>query len=257
MSPKVLTPAQIDEFIRDGFTMLRGAFPVEVAAEGRAFLWKELGLDPENASEWREPFIHIKKGFSEEPFRSAFTARLLGAYDDLLGEGRYHPPTGLGWWPVSFPGFEQPPWQPPEEGWHIDGIQFHHHVDSPTQGLLPLFLFSEIRPGDGGTVASLGSHVITARILQESEPEGLDVYELTKRVVEHRRERIVEINGDPGDVALLHPFMLHARSPNTGSRVRFICNPCVSFRENMRVKEGDLDSASPVERAVILALRRP
>ncbi len=176
MTLKILTSAQIKEFIDDGITILRDAIPQEVAEEGRAFLWKEMGLDPDNPTGWREPFIHIKKGFSGEPFSRAFTQRLLGAFDDLMGEGRYHPPTSLGWWPVSFPGYEKPPWRPPEDGWHIDGIQFHHHVDSATQGLLPLFLFSEINPGDGGTAAALGSHFITARILKESEPEGLDVY---------------------------------------------------------------------------------
>ncbi len=65
----------------------------------------------------------------------------------------------------------------------------------------------------------------------------------------------MEINGEPGDVALLHPFMLHARSPNTGRRVRFICNPCISFKEPMRVKPEDGDSVSPVERAIIRAIR--
>ena len=56
-----------------------------------------------------------------------------------------------------------------------------------------------------------------------------------------------------GDVMLAHPFMLHARSANTGPRTRFICNPCISLHEPMDVSADGADT-SPVERAIIRSI---
>lgn len=253
--PHTLTDREIEQFIEDGYVIVREAFPSSVAAQVREVLWKELGLSPDDRAGWKKNLISLQKVFTGPPFAGAFTPRLAGALDDLMGAGRYHPPTGLGWWPVAFPGFEPPPWKPPTTGWHVDGIQFHHHVDSADQGMLPIFLLSDIAPGGGGTAVSVGSHKITARILRAAEPDGLHVNELAKRVIAaDPRDRVVELTGKAGDVALHHPFMLHARSPNTGDAVRFICNPCITLREKMTVTAGAPGVRSPVERAIIESL---
>jgi hypothetical protein len=254
MKPKVFAATEIEQFVEDGYVLLREAFPREVAAEIRKFLWSEIGLSPDDPSQWTKPFIHIQKTFSHGPFREAFTQRVWDAYDDVLGEGRYEQQKFLGWWPIAFPGFEPPPWKPPTDGWHVDGIQFHHHVNSRDQGLLPIFLLSDIGAGDGGTCLSAGSHKITARILADAEPAGLDVHELAKRVREFPRRKVVETTGRAGDVMLLHPFMLHARSPNTGKSVRFICNPCVVLREPMNLNRANAEEYSAVERAIVEAI---
>ncbi len=251
--PGVLSANEIEQFVEDGYVIVREAFPSSVAAQVREVLWKELGLSPDDRSGWTKNLISLQKVFHGPPFAGAFTPRLAGALDDLMGAGRYNPPTGLGWWPVAFPGFEPAPWKPPQSGWHLDGIQFHHHVDSADQGMLPIFLLSDIAPGGGGTAVSPGSHKIGARVLAAAEPDGLHVSELAKRVIAaDPRDRVVELTGRAGDVALHHPFMLHARSPNTGDAVRFICNPCITLKEKLRVTPGA--DRTPVERAIIAAL---
>ncbi len=249
----VLTPSQIAEFKADGCTMLRGAFPRELAAACQRLLWERTGLSPERPQEWTRALIPLKESFGDGPFAQIWNPRLQGAYDDLLGRGRYLPTRAFGWWPVSFPGFEQPPWRPPEAGWHVDGIQFHHHLDSKDQGLLPIFLFSDIAAGDGGTAFVLGSHRATARILAEAEPLGIAPGDLTMRTRAIPRERAVGCTGEAGDVALLHPFMLHARSANVGRRVRFICNPCVEMREPLRVGPAAAER-TPLEESIMGAL---
>lgn len=251
----VLTQKQIEQFVEQGFVILRGAFPRRVAQKIRESLWQELGLNAADPKGWKQPFIHIPKIFTGPPFTVAFTARLHGAFDDLMGAGRWNPIKGLGWWPVSFPGFDRRPWHPPTTGWHIDGIQFHHHVHSRDQGLLPIFILSDIGSGDGGTAIDLGSHKITARILNAAEPAGLEVDALCRRVAKHPFHKIIETNGRAGDVALMHPFMRHARSPNTGKSVRFICNPCITLKRRMNLKRRCPEDYSPVERAIVKALR--
>ena len=61
----------------------------------------------------------------------------------------------------------------------------------------------------------------------------------------------VEATGEVGDVYLLHPFVLHAKSRNRLRRPRFITNPPLALAEPMRFDRPD---PSPVERAVLRAL---
>jgi hypothetical protein len=196
----------------------------------------------------------IQKVFAEPPFSAAWTDRALLAIDELVGKDRYLAPQGLGWFPISFPGFDEPPWKPPAEGWHVDGQQFHHHIDSRDQGLLTIVLLSDIGPGDGGTALDLGSHKITARVLADAEPDGLDLPELCRRVGAHPLGMVIEATGQAGDVYLNHPFMRHARSPNTGKTVRFICNPCIVLHEPMNLARPNPSEHSPVEAAIVRAL---
>jgi len=254
MSLKVLTPEQIEQFVELGYVHVPQVFSRETAAAARELLWRELELSPDDPSSWPGAMKHMPKSFSDGPFLAALTQRFWDACDDVMGAGRWNPISHLGWWPVSFPGFEAGPWREPELGWHVDGQQFHHHINSPDQGLLPIFLFSDVEPGDGGTAISLGSHQVTARILAESEPEGLDVMELAKRVTAEPRPNVLEATGQAGDVFIMHPFMLHTRSMNTGNRVRFICNPCITLREPMNLQRENAADYSPVERAIVRAL---
>jgi len=145
---KVLSKHQLEQFIEQGYCLVRQAFAREEAAEALDRLWEEAeteaGVDPNNPSTWSRRHLHIRKGLVDPPFRKiAHAPRLRDTFDDVLGEGRWHPLNGLGWWPITFPGFDPKPWQEPQDGWHVDGIQFHHHVNSPDQGLLPIPIFSE------------------------------------------------------------------------------------------------------------------
>ena len=251
---KVLSEQQIDQFVRDGFVVLPEAFSPDVAAEIRDLVWEGIGLSPDRPGEWSKPLVHLQQAIGGPVVEQAFTPRLYGALDDVMGEGRWNPVKTLGWWPVAFPGFDTPPWTAPEKGWHVDGQQFHHHINSPDQGLLPIFLLSDIAPGGGGTALSLGSHRVTAHALRDSEPDGMDVHTLARTVAAAPRDRVIEVTGKAGDVALIHPFVLHARSPNTGSKVRFICNPCYTLKEPMRLDRPEFYDHSLVERATIEAL---
>lgn len=250
---KVLTNDQVEQFVEEGYTMLRGAFPRDVAAAIHRQVVSHTGVNPDDAATWTKPKIHMQEIFKGEPFESAFTPRLEGAFDDLMGEGRWILPHALGWWPVLFPGFATGPWQEPTTGWHVDGIQFHHHLDSPDQALLPIFLFNDMGPGDGGTCISPGSHKTTARILRDAEPEGLHVNELATRV-SALRQRVIEVRGEAGDVALMHPFMLHTVGMNVGKGIRVICNPCVRYKERMNVSGDPARPMSVVERSIYEAV---
>jgi hypothetical protein len=254
MNLKALTPDQIEQFVELGYVRVPQVFSRDVAAAAREFLWRRIELSPDEPSGWSKPVVHLQESFDTGPFAAALTPRFWNICDDVMGEGRWEPISWLGWWPVSFPGFAGGRWKAPTAGWHVDGQQFHHHVNSRDQGLLPIFLFSDIEPGDGGTAISVGSHQIAARVLADAEPDGLSVYELARRVGSYPREQVLEATGQAGDVFVLHPFMLHARSMNIGQRVRFICNPCISLREPMKLERDAATEYSAVERAIVQAL---
>jgi len=254
---KVFSESEIEQFLTDGYVMLRGAFSRDAAQAVRDELWKTMELDPDDSTTWTQNQIHLQTILKGPLASPVFTPRLFNAFDDLMEIGRWECEPALGYWPISFPGFEPSPWQAPQTGWHVDGSHFHHHLNSRNQGLLSIFLFSDIEPGDGGTALSLGSHHIAARILEAAEPEGLSVYDLVNAVNQHPRERVIETTGEIGDVALMHPFMSHTRSANTGNRVRFICNPCFSLKEAMNLQRDNCDDYSPVEKAIVDALKEP
>jgi hypothetical protein len=243
---KVLSEADVDQFVERGHCIVKGAFPQALADRALDQVWAELPCDRDDPTTWTERFHHVPKAFDGGPFTASWTDRVHDAFDDLLGEGRWNRRTEQGWWPVIFPGFDAGPWRPPADGWHVDGQQFHHHVDSPDQALLPIFVWSDIGPGDGGTAIAEGSHRVTARILAEHEPAGLDHVTLTNLVAAEPRPSVVEANAEAGDVVLLHPFVLHTGSANTGTRVRFITNPCITFKDPMDLRSP----TSVVERSI-------
>jgi hypothetical protein len=257
MPLQALTPAQVEQFVEDGYTLLREAFPRDVAAAVRRAVLAKIDASEDDPKTWTQPRKHIADAYGGEPFISAITPRFEAALDDLMGAGRWVPLTNLGWWPVLFPGFDAPPWKALDAEWHIDGGFFHHHVDSAEQGMLPIFVFSDIDPGDGGTAISVGSHKVAARVLRDAVPDGLAQGELGRRVrEEHFRLKLEvrEVHARAGDIAMIHPFMLHTVSTNTGPRVRVICNPHVDYKERTNVLRDPARAVSPVEVAILRAI---
>ena len=97
---------------RTGILPGHQAFSREEAAEALDRLWEEAeteaGVDPNKPSTWSRRHLHIRKGLVDPPFRKiAHAPRLHKAFNDVLDEGRWHPLNGLGWWPITFPGFDQ------------------------------------------------------------------------------------------------------------------------------------------------------
>ncbi|CAM9121464.1 unnamed protein product [Choristocarpus tenellus] len=185
----------------------------------------------------------LAKIFGKEcgpPWTSVFTPRLLAAIDQLVGMGAWEE-FGCGWWVVTFPGFAQPPWGA-EGKWHVDGAHFRHYPHSKEIGLLPIFLFSDIRPGEGGTALLSGSHKAVGKLLWSRAGNtgltGPQVSQASREaLLPANHEDIVETIGSAGDVMLTHPFLLHARSKNLGIRgkesVRFMCHPAIPLGKHM------------------------
>jgi phytanoyl-CoA dioxygenase PhyH len=246
---KQLTEKDIHQFIEQGYIIVRGVFPRELADHIIPMVWAELDIDPDDPSTWTSSMVMLRKVF---PFPQIFTQRYIGAVDDLCGQGRWEATRDVGHWPILFSGFANPPWRPPKKGWHID---IDSHVNSPGLGLFCVELFTDIKPGGGGTAVRVGSHRYTARIFAETEPGRLTPCELELRSIASTRYLpVVEVTGRAGDVIMMHPFTVHASSPNTSDRVRIAAVKLIGLYEPMNLKRQDIVDYSPVERAIVDAL---
>ncbi|HLI00383.1 MAG TPA: hypothetical protein VKV06_06320, partial [Acidimicrobiales bacterium] len=126
----------------------------------RDSLGRRIGVDLDRPEEWTEPEIRLQETMRQPPYTDALTERFRAAVDQLVGPGRCDVTQEMGWWPIHFPGFADPPYG---DDWHIEGRWFHHHVWSPEQALLNLFCFSTVEPGGGGTLIAEGTHHLAAR----------------------------------------------------------------------------------------------
>ncbi len=248
-----LTYDQIDAFIERGWTLLRQAFATAVAKAVRRDLGELIGIDLERPEQWTRSRIWLTEVMTESPYTSALTERFHSAVDQLVGPGRWNMSREMGWWPVTFPGFDHPSYG---DDWHVDGGWFRHRVWSPEQALLNLFCFSTVEPGGGGTLLVEGSHHLAARILWEAEPEGLEANDFDQPLNAILDQKgwpgVVEVAAEEGDVVLAHPLLFHSSNPNHGSRPRVMAQPAFSMTEPKRTRGNDL---CPVE--IPLARARP
>jgi hypothetical protein len=183
-SMRALSDDQIQQFIQDGFVRVDRAFPRELADEARAMLWRDIPCDPYDQTTWKWPVVRLP-GYGGEPFQKAVNTSVLhGAFDQLVGKGRWIPRDGLGTFPERFPH----PDDPGDAGWHID-VSFPGDDCDPNEqndysawranvtprgrALTMLFLFSDVGVQDAPTRIRAGSHLDMARFLAPAGETGM------------------------------------------------------------------------------------
>ena len=217
-----LEPAQIEQFITDGFVRVDDAFPRELADEARAILWKATGCNPDDPATWTQPVIRLGM-FTQAPFiEAANTPRLHAAFDQLVGPGRWRRPAAMGTFPVRFPSAVHPG----DAGWHIDVsfgtdtpdfMSWRANIHSKGRALLMLFLFSDTGEDDAPTRIRVGSHADIARQLAPAGEEGLMLREIAAAGFASSAHRaVVTATGRAGTVYLCHPFIAMRRSRTWG-----------------------------------------
>ena len=83
---------------------------------------------PRDEKTWTRPVIRLGY-YGQEPFRKAVNTPLLhAAFDQLVGNGRWHPRADLGSFPVRFPHADDPG----DTGWHVD-LSFPGTSDDPNE----------------------------------------------------------------------------------------------------------------------------
>jgi hypothetical protein len=261
----VLTTAELDQFITDGYVAVREAVAADVITDCQDILWKELatrGVNRADRSTWTGPVIRLNSP-GDGPFVAAGTAHALwGAYDQLLGAGTWWKHQGLGGTiPVRFPSEQDPG----DAGWHIDGSfdgpdgSYWVNVRSKKRGLLVLFLLTDVDDRSAPTRILKGSHLDVPRVLAPVGEEGISFAHVASRLPRStfNRQRVLA-TGKAGDVYVCHPFLVHAASwPHRGRQARMIAQPGVGIREPFALREEAAEGdVCPVEAAILRGLRK-
>jgi len=255
--PQYLTKEEVSDFVERGWTVLRGGFSREVADAVVDALSLKCATNLRDPNDWKVPSIWLREAYSGSPWIDAATPAFASAMDQLVGMNRWQPLTQMGWWPIRFPGFKNPPfgqeWHAGDD-WHVDG-RFPHGLTSPEQAILNFFLFTDLEPGGGGTLFAEGSHLRAAEILAAIRPAAIDADELTARVasIPGAFDSIAETTGAAGDIILAHPLLLHSSSHNAGTRPRVMASPRTDCFAPKRFEGADL---SPVEIVLARGLQR-
>ena len=260
-----LTPSEIERFERDGYVVVKQAFsPADCQAMERQW-WRELqeahGIRPDDPSTWRRLPGDLKAAKRDPLQTRILTERLRGAFDDLLGKAAWLPPRDWGRPLVTFP--EPGPWQVPTRLWHWDN-PCEPHLDH-LRGLFVVSFIGPVAPQCGGTVILSGSPrllIQQERRLPESRrhesiavrrerfhhshpwlmaltgqaPSPVDriaAFMDEETIVDGIPLRVVELTGEPGDMVLCHPVMVHCVAPNRGMKPRFMrIKTLILTREN-------------------------
>ena len=260
----MLTAEEVERFVSDGFVYLPGAFPRALADECRAFLWREAGVDPDDPATWTKPVIRLP-GYGGELFNAAAsTPALHEAFDQLVGAGRWVPRDGLGTFPIRFPH----PDDPGDAGWHMEGSYtaegeqgYWLNLRSRQRALLMLFLFSEVGPDDAPTRIKVGSHLDVPPFLAAAGDRGMFFGAASAAMdaagkLNSPDRALAVATGQPGDVYLCHPFLIHAAQPHRGREPRFMAQPPLYPVAPLDLRRAD-GAYSPVERAVLRGLGDP
>ncbi|KAI0024773.1 hypothetical protein F4780DRAFT_554486 [Xylariomycetidae sp. FL0641] len=249
--PEPLTAEQKAFFLEHGYLKISNCFTRAQAADVTSGVWTRLGMSPTDKTTWTREWTNMP---GHRTFDAAvFAPKAWAAVCELCGgEGRVAPASrewrdslivnlgtaaGAGGKPV-----------PPKElqRWHVDGDFFVHYLDSPEQALLVTPLFTDVRPGGGGTVLCPPGVGRVARWLA-AHPAGVSPRMAPRGHADFAREgslqwycdlvrgcdddaSFVEVCGDVGDVFLCHPFMTHCAASNPRRDLRIITNPPVSLR---------------------------
>jgi hypothetical protein len=254
---KFLTQDQIDHFIEYGYLRIPKAFSSEKAASWISTVWTRLGYNPNDKSTWTRERINMPN-HKFEPVRT-FSPLAWASICELLGGGDRVDDISTTWSDgliVNLGASEwEGKWQQPKEleTWHVDGDFFVHFLDSREQALLVIPIFTEIVPRGGGTmIAPEGIKMIAKHLYDHPEgvmPGGFNALEKIKEC-----EDFHEITGSPGDVVLMHPFMLHSASRNALRIPRIITNPPVLLKQPFNFDRQNPDDYSLVERKTLKEL---
>jgi hypothetical protein len=218
----MLTEEQRQSYEEDGYLLVSGLIPAEIAAAAEAAMWRLLGVSPTDREAWAElPRGH--GSFDSPELVACYTPEFVAAAAQLAREepGTLRPPRAG----YAINVFPQPgPWNPPSP--HVDhAIKEHGHKTFPRAFRIAAMTFlSDVPVHGGGTVVWPGSHR-RLEALARSEPERYELmWALNQCIRDLDLGEPVELTPRQGDVLFYHYLCAHAGSMNVSDRPRFAMN---------------------------------
>ncbi|NRA39336.1 MAG: hypothetical protein HRU15_14415, partial [Planctomycetes bacterium] len=204
-------------FIEHGYLHLKNCFdagPGTIVERWKNEHWARYELDPDDPDSWPpKKRIPSDESVSVKEFApKAYDAicGIMGGADklknpDFRWDNSFLMNYACGYGEEYVPANEQ---DIPDSNWHTDGIWFRHFLDSPEQGILGIVMWNDMKVERGNTVVALDSVGPIARHLMK-HPEGLGPGEFPWKKIIRTCDHIIDIEGEAGDVVLVHPFTMH------------------------------------------------
>ncbi|HTO08855.1 MAG TPA: phytanoyl-CoA dioxygenase family protein [Myxococcota bacterium] len=258
----MLSRAQREEFEARGLLWLRAAVDPGVVADLRArileYLAQKRAIPESPPASFVIHAARTSRLMGAFDFAKTWGDSGVAAIDDMLGAGRWLVPQHAGQllmmtWPN--PGAE---WRLPHKVWHLD---YPAPAAATVIPGIQVFLFVDrIEPRSGGTLFVAGSHRLVDALRRRQPPDwpgaSSEVRRSLAREVPWLRElwslrpgedriarfmervsvvaggelQVVEAVGEPADVLVMHPWVLHAPAPNCGTRPRMLLTERIRLR---------------------------
>jgi hypothetical protein len=233
-NPPLLSTAQREQFIRDGYVRVSGLIPSDVVQATRAGLLDRMGVHPDDPDTW------VGRAMSTDPDAIAFTkscrtpgieaaaSELVGpgfipgvTYSPFLDSRGVSPATLRGFIPVlSFPQPGPPVFEPPTTGYHIDGM--HAVTVRPDKFFLVVFAYlSDTAEWGGATTVRPGSH---RQVFEHWLATG-EAGNTTPPALDYADP--APLPGLAGDVIFMHYLLVHSGSANHNAHIRVGLNTAV------------------------------
>jgi hypothetical protein len=241
-TPFQLTDQQLATFDADGVLRLPGFIPGGIIKDMARRLWADLtaryGALPADPKSWPSglafKFQHVVKSGA---FNGLDTPDMRALLDQLVG--LWEPPKVWGQPLVTFPHSDA--WDLRRLAWHTDYPATA--VERPLPAVRFFVYLASVRSRGGATLVARGSHRAMMNLSREmggsvrsADARGIletrstwlralfskagDEGDRIERFMERDGDlcgapvRVEELTGEPGDVVVMHPGMLHAGSPN-------------------------------------------
>ncbi|MEM7225491.1 MAG: phytanoyl-CoA dioxygenase family protein [Pseudomonadota bacterium] len=199
--PKVLSPAEIESYERDGFLAPVEVMSAEEARDVRARLEAAETYYPEAFGGAGRNNAHLLLGFLDAIVRDA---RVLDAVEDLIG------PDILAYGTVIF---AKDPGGPGYVSWHQDGA--YMGLD-PFPGVTAWLALTPSTPESGCMAMIPGSHRLGRRDHLETFAEE-NILTRGQAIQGVEAAAAVELVLAPGQMSLHHPWVIHGSQPNRGA----------------------------------------
>jgi hypothetical protein len=213
-----LTDEQVASFERDGFLLLKGIIPPEMAKKAEAAIWDAVGADPSDPKSWEgKPW---GSAHTHPDALAVFTRELAAAVEQLSGEPR-------------------PDWTPPKSAFAINifpqpGEWSHHgpHIDHALEKdgftvfprpmrLASLLYLTDCKKNGGPTVVWPGSHKKILALAESDRDRFKLMTTLNRALDELDLGEGIQVEGKQGDVLLYHYLCAHSGSMNVLDYPRF------------------------------------
>lgn len=260
----MLTAAQKSEFDEHGWVRVPSMLPETDVQSVLGRVWDDLeqrcGIPRDDPETWPEA---RPKGFNRLMRSGAFEPTcnqdVKDAIDEFLEPGHWEKTSPWGALLLTFPAAG--PWFLPNQSWHMD-LQIAVDAESEQNPGVQVFAILEPLAARGGaTIALAGSHRLVRHLARQpgliGEGRSKDITRAVKRAAPSLRDlwsrntggdreerylerpvdvfgipvQAVEFTGEPGDVIFMHPWIIHAASPNRGDRPRIVITQRV-YRQN-------------------------